>query len=149
MDGKPNIHGDQYEDVIDKVRRLEDLCPLVVDYVSHVNNELYDMRIPHHVLLGWHGLQAVRSICVKLALKYTEFVPSKYAIHRAEINSLKCIQQTEEAVGHIAFSAVSNPKKNITPSALDLMCRLFQRCTHAMSSYLELIITTHRNVQAE
>ena len=95
-DGEPNLDGFLKERLIDKVLTLARLCAKLTEYAYMVNEELYSMHIPHHVLLGWDGLQAVRMICVKFAVRCTPLRPTDPQLDLADTDSLACVRQTKK-----------------------------------------------------
>ena len=148
-DGKPNLDGYVMEFLVDKVETIRLASRKVRHATEFLNDTLYYTYIPHHVRLGWNGLQAVRSICVKLALRYTDFNPTVAATFYAETNTLHCIRQIRLALRHINYCTVYNPRDNIKPSSLDLMSRLLRRCGRVIENFNVYIIETNEYVQAE
>ena len=149
FDGKPNLDGYIKEFLVDKVELLHRVSRNIRVVTEWLNDKLYYTYIPRHVLLGFNGLQAVRSICVKLALRYTDFQPSPDAIEAAERNSLNCIRQTRLALRHIDYCVVYNPRENIKPSSMDFMYRLLNRGRLVIERYHCWLVEINENVQAE
>ena len=146
-DGKLNSDDCCHEYLISKIEMVSRLCSKLTEQLKIVNNELYDMHIPADVLNGWKIMQAVHGICKKLAMRYTD-----YPVHLAtegERDSLECQREIKAMLGNLKFCAMNNPRENIKAKSLDLMTRLFNRCSRAIDTYLNWIWSTHRNVQAE
>ena len=113
-----------------------------------VNDELYDMHIPHDVLSGWKLMQAVHGISKKLCLKYTDYDPGT-EISTASTDSLQCLIEIRAMMFSLKYAIWNNPRDTIKASSLNLMGRLLRRCCDVADKYLARIWETHRDVTAE
>ena len=115
--------------------------------MTMLNDELYAMYIPHHVLLGWNIMQTVHSICTKLSARYTTYQATDPS--DAATDSLQCVKELHNMLRHLQICIWQNPKENIKAASLNLMALLLTRCSNVTEGYLAMIERTHRNVQAE
>ena len=147
FDGLPNMYGFTQEYLLHKIEALGRSCWKTGELVKMLNDELYSMHIPHHVLLGWNIMQTVHSICTKIAAKYTNYeMPEDPSL--SSVDSLACQKEITAILHSLQYCIWNNPKDNIKAS-LNLMGYLLKRCSTVIESYLAMIERNHRNVQAE
>ena len=142
------MYGYNQEYLYHKIETFKRFCWRVGELVNMVNDELYAMHIPKDACIAWGLLWTVHSICLKLCKKYTNF-DHETAILPEKDDSLECIREIKCMIAHLKIASLHNPQENITAKSINLMTRLFARCSSVMEKYLKYIEDTHRNVEAE